>query len=82
MSDDYVGLNLGTTGGAEPEDTGRACPGCGEPAEFLVDAPTEEIAERVFVAYYATKNIPLDLLKAVRDGTQHIHIADGKKCDD
>lgn len=80
MTEGYVGVNLGSNED-EPQPTGdlfSACPDCGEPGtEFMVDAPNAEIAERVFVAYYATKNIPVEVLRAVLDGIQHLHIVGG-----
>lgn len=67
----------GSGDGAPP-----ACPDCGGPmAEFRVDAPTEEMAERVFVAYYATRNIPIELLTEVLNQTKHLHVAEGGTCD-
>jgi hypothetical protein len=59
----------------------HACPDCGGPmAEFTVDAPSEEMALRVFNAYYATLALPDEDLEAVREGKKHIHVVDGKGC--
>ncbi len=80
----YVGLEIGNV--PEPDDEGDEghprCPGCGEDVEFLVDAPTPEIAQRVFLAYYATNDLPVELLKDIIDGHFHFHTSKGKDCRD
>lgn len=82
MPDDYVGLNLGDAG----DDDAPACPDCGNPMEqtdFRVEAPNEAVAQRVFLAYHATMNIPLNVLAALAMHKVHLHIApgDGADCD-
>jgi hypothetical protein len=87
MADDYVGLNIG--GGTPPEqpqtgEPGEApdCPGCGGPmshAEFEVNAPNPEMAERIFLAYYATEGIPTERLRAVAQGEAHFHTVSGNE---
>lgn len=61
--------------------TPHECPDCGGPmAEFKVDAPNEEMALRVFLAYYATTVFSPQDLKDVTDGKKHLHIADKGSC--
>lgn len=79
MTDNYIGLSLGDIED-DDENAGTACPDCGGAVEFMVDAPTDEIAERVFIAYYATKNIPIETLLAVLQEKKHFHTEDGNQC--
>jgi len=68
--------------GLSDDATPDACLDCGGPMiEFAVDAPTEEIAARVFLAYSATTSIPDELLKQVLADTMHIHIVQGSGAD-
>ena len=79
MADGYVGLNIG---GDDAEDA-PACPDCGgtmERVPFRVEADDDETAARVFAAYLATRNIPVEVLVAVADKASHIHVVDGAGC--
>lgn len=78
--EDYVGLSLG--GGQEQE--GPSCPDCGGPMEhvpFRVEAESEEVARRVFMAYAATLDIPLSVLEAVLIRAAHFHGKYGRRED-
>lgn len=80
MVEGYVGLNIGGDG---TEDA-PACPDCGgtmEPLPFRVEADDEETAARVFAAYLATRNIPVEVLAAIADKKLHVHVADGSGAD-
>jgi|GEM_PF-2963242 len=75
----HEGAHSAEPGAGVPPDP---CPDCGGPmVEFAVDAPTEEIAARVFLAYSATTSIPDELLKQVLADTMHIHIVQGSGAD-
>ncbi len=78
---DSIGLNLGDDDTLS-DNTDNTCPDCGSlmAHEFRVEAESEEIATRVFVAYYATKNIPLETLKAVLDQKLHLHVLSDDDC--
>jgi hypothetical protein len=53
-------------------------------APFVVEAPNEELAMRVYMAYFATLGMPMDILQAVVHGIVHLHTepGDGQDCDE
>lgn len=48
---------------------------------FMIDCPDPEVAQRVFAAFTATADIPLDTLKKLATGEWHIHVAHAKDCE-